>query len=72
MTRDRIEELYLAGKINTDECPGPPCAGACEFCPGPCVTLSVDGVTLTEEDGDLLWEVQMKNGAERPPEGWIG
>ncbi len=58
MTKAELTEAIESGKLETDECPGCPCAGGCEFCPGPCVTHSVDGRALTEDDLDILREVE--------------
>jgi len=45
---DNIEEHY---------CPGGPNAGCCEFCKGPCYTISLHGVTLSENETDYILEL---------------
>lgn len=71
MTKSELKEARDRDNIVSEECPGPPCVGACEFCPGECVTVMIrkgDGSLrdLTEEEQDHLWVLDMEaQAAER-------
>jgi len=55
LTEERKKELETRLlDVKTSHCPGAPQEGACEFCPGPCSTDSLDGKNLTAEEESFV------------------
>ena len=59
LTEDRKKYIKDNWKNVTEStCPGPPQAGACEFCPGPCSYLYLDGKELDSDELDFIYGEQ--------------
>ncbi len=58
MTKEMIAKALEEDRVEFEECPGCPCEGGCEFCPDrECTMCFIDGIRLTEDDRNILYEL---------------